>query len=505
MGGGICVIDFDNDGWPDLFFVNGTNLEHLGKGTGPSDYLYRNKGDGTFQDLTEKAGLRDSGWGMGCSAGDFDNDGDSDLYVTNFGPNVLYRNNGDGTFSDVTGEAGLGDPRWSTGAAFGDYDKDGDLDLYVANYVNFDFDNPGGDPRFCAYRGVTVACGPRGLPGAHDALFRNEGNGKFTDVTLTAGIDESEKYYGFQVIWTDVDLDGDLDIFVANDSKPNLLWQNNGDGTFIEMALLLGLAYNQEGRAQANMGADVSDYDGDGDLDFYSTNFSDDYHVLYQNTGLSYLQDVTFTAKIAQITFKSLGFGAVFGDFDNDGDPDILAANGHIYPEVQTFGLGSDYKQQNQLFRNMGNGVFEEIGNSLGPGLSIVKSSRGAALLDWDKDGDLDLAISNMNDNVDLLRNDLTNRPNYLQIVLQGTKSNRDAFGARVMVKSGETTQTQELHSSAGFIGSYEKLLHFGMGQHATAQSIEIFWPSGGNQVLRDIPANQRILVEEGGGWKPVK
>ncbi len=497
MGGGICVLDYDGDSWPDLFFSNGTTREHWNKGSGPSDRLLRNLGDGRFADVTDQAGLRDSGWGMGCVAADYDNDGDVDLYVTNYGKNVLYRNNGDGTFKDVTGEAGVGDPRWSTGAAFGDYDRDGDLDLYVANYVDFDFEKPGGDPRFCSYRGVTVACGPRGLAAARDTLYRNEGNGTFRDVSAAAGILSPDPAYGFQVIWTDFDRDGDLDLFVANDSTPNFLFRNDGRGSFEEEGLLLGLAYNQEGRAQANMGADIRDIDGDGWLDLYSTNFSDDYNVLYRDSGKMFFQDVSYAAKTAEATIRFLGFGALIEDFDNDGWPDLFAANGHIYPEVERHGLGSEYKQANQLFKNLGKGLFQEIGAQLGPGLGLVKSSRGAAALDWDQDGDIDLAVSNMDEAADLLRNDLSGGGGFIEVYLRGHKSNRAGIGARVTLRAGGVAQTQELHAGSGFLGNCEAMLHFGLGAAAKIDSLEILWPSGTRQVREGIAPNTRIVIEE--------
>ncbi len=497
MTGGCAVLDYDNDGWPDLFFVNGTTREHWNKGTGPSNRLFRNNHDGTFADVTEKAGLKTSAWGMGCVAADFNNDGYTDLYVTNFGPNFLYRNNGDGTFTDIAKAAGVDDPRWSTGAAFGDYDADGYLDLYVANYVDFSFEKPGGDPRFCSYRGVTVACGPRGLRGAADALYHNNGDGTFSDVTKKAGIDDSAGLYGFQPVWTDFNQDGRLDIFVANDSTPNYLWRNNGNGTFTNVALEAGVAYNQDGRAQANMGVDVADYDGDGNLDIYSTNFSDDYNVLYRNTGKSFFIDATFAAKIAQPTLRFLGFGCLFADLDNDGWPDIFVANGHIYPEVDRFHLGTEYKQRNQVFRNLGNGTFQEIGPSLGNGLAIVKSSRGAALTDWDRDGDLDLIVSNLDDRVDLLRNDLPAGSTYLQVVLRGRKSNRDGIGARVAITCGKPRQVQELHCGSSYLSSSEKMFHFGLGGRKVVDVLEVSWPSGKRQRFENVQANRRILVDE--------
>ncbi len=503
MGGGICVLDYDQDGRPDLYFVNGLSRP----GGGPddrSDYLYRNSGDGHFQEVAAQAGLAGLHWGMGCVAADFDEDGDTDLYVTNYGLNQLFRNRGDGSFEEVAAQAGVNLPGWSTGAAFGDYDRDGDLDLYVANYVEFDFENPGGDPRFCSYRGVTVACGPRGLPGAYDNLFRNEGDGRFTDVSEPAGIRAGGKLYGFQPVWTDFDLDGDLDVFVANDSTPNHLWQNNGDGTFTDVALLSGVAYNQEGRAQANMGVDIADVDGDGQLDIYSTNFSDDYNVLYRSSGGAYLQDITFRARLAQITFRFLGFGTLFADFDNDGRLDIFAANGHIYPEVEKHGLGSTYRQPNQLFRNLGNGEFEEVGSQLGPGMALVKSTRGAVLLDYDADGDLDLALSNMDERADLLRNELEPRPNHLQIRLRGRQSNRDGIGARVEVTTGGRRQLQELHAGSSFLGNSQPVLHFGLGTAEKIDTLTVTWPSGRVQTFTGVDPNRSLVIDETEGFEGV-
>ncbi|MEE8585255.1 MAG: CRTAC1 family protein [Acidobacteriota bacterium] len=500
MAAGNCVLDFDGDGWPDLYFANGTTRQHWNQGSGPSGRLYRNNRDGTVSDVTKRAGLQESAWGMGCVSADYDNDGDVDLYLTNFGPNLLYRNNGDGTFSEAGQAAGLADPLWSTGAAFGDYDRDGDLDLYLANYVRFDFEKPAGDPRFCAFRGVTVACGPRGLPAAPDRLFRNNGDGTFSDVSRASGIASADPLYGFQVLWTDIDLDGDPDIFVANDSKPNFLWLNNGDGTFEESALFQGLAYNQEGREQACMGADLADFDLDGDLDLYSTNFSDDYHILYRNTGKSFFQDATFKAKIAQITFQYLGFGTFFADLNNDGLPDLFAANGHIYPQVDRFNLGSDYKQKNQLFRNLGQGLFKDAGSGLGSGLAIAKSSRGASYLDFDRDGDLDIAVSNLDDPVDLLRNDLPTGSNWLQVTLRGRRSNRDGVGARVRLKVGSRSYLQEMRSGSSYLSDHQRMLHFGLGKAAEIDSLEVWWPSGKTQQLDPPPVNTRILVDEESG-----
>ena len=504
MTGGVCVLDFDGDGWPDLFFANGTDRHSWNRKKGPSDRLYRNNRDGTFSDVTGPAGLRDSAWGMGCVTADYDNDGDTDLYVTNYGPNFLYRNQGSGTFSEVGVTGPVADPGWSTGAAFGDYDKDGHLDLYLANYLEFDFEKSSGDPQYCAYAGVDVACGPRGLPGAQDRLFRNKGDGTFEDVSDPSGVSASERSYGFQPLWTDVDLDGDLDVFVANDSNPNFLWRNNGDGTFTEISLLMGLAYNQDGREQANMGVDVGDYDGDGLLDLYSTNFSNDYHVLYQNKR-TYFADATFSAQVAQATFRYLGFGAILADFNNDFRADIFVANGHIYPEVDRFKLGTEYRQPNQLFENRGDGTFVDVGESLGEGLGIVKSSRGAACLDWDRDGDLDIVVVNLDDSVDLLRNDAPSRSNFLQIYLRGHASNRDGIGARVTATLGERTHSQELHAGSSYLSDSQRVFHFGLGHRSIVHRLEIIWPTGQRQEFKDVAANRRVLLEEGKDLRTIR
>ncbi len=504
MTGGVCVLDFDGDGWPDLFFANGTDRRSWNMKKGPSDRLYRNNRDGTFSDVTGPAGLRDSAWGMGCVTADYDNDGDTDLYVTNYGPNFLYRNQGSGTFSEVGVIGGVADSGWSTGAAFGDYDKDGHLDLYLSNYLEFDFEKTSGDPQYCAYAGVAVACGPRGLPGAQDRLFRNNRDGTFKDVSDQSGISASERSYGFQPVWTDADLDGDLDLFVANDSNPNFLWRNNGDGSFTEISLLMGVAYNQDGREQANMGVDVGDYNGDGLLDLYSTNFSNDYHVLYQNRK-TYFADATFSAQVAQDTFRYLGFGALLADFNNDFLPDIFVANGHIYPEVDRFKLGTEYRQPNQLFENRGDGTFVEVGESLGEGLGIVKSSRGSACLDWDRDGDLDIVVVNLDDSVDLLRNDAPSTSNFLQVYLRGHTSNRDGIGARVTATLGERTHSQELHAGSSYLSDSQRMFHFGLGDRSIVDRLEVIWPSGQRQEFEDVAANRRVLLEEGKDLRAIR
>lgn len=504
--GGVALFDYDGDGWLDIYLVNGGSLEIVRRQKPPvKNRLFRNKRDGTFEDVTEKARVAGNGaWGMGVVVGDYDNDGWDDLYVTNFGPNILYRNNSDGTFTDVTAKAGVGDPRYSTGAAFGDYDGDGDLDLFVANYVDVDVNNlpePGGKniegTNFCIYRGVPVMCGPRGLKGAGDTLYRNNGDGTFTDVSRQAGVDDPKGYYGFQPIWCDVDNDSDLDLYVANDSTPNYLYLNNGDGTFKEVGYPSGTAVNEEGREQASMGVAVGDYDGDGLMDFYVTNFSDDTNTLYHNDGGGNFTDLTFQSGLGEPTLPYLGWGTAFFDFDNDGDLDLFAANGHVYPEVDKHDFGMSYKQRNLLFEHDGRGKFTEIGLQSGPGLAVVKCSRGAAFGDIDNDGDIDIVINNMDDTPTLLRNDGGNRSHWLGFKLVGTKSHRRAINARVRLRVGERWQTGEVFSGCSYLSQNDFRLHFGLGQAVKVDEIEIRWPSGARTRLQDVKADQVLTVKE--------
>jgi hypothetical protein len=503
---GVALFDYDGDGWLDVYFVNGGSLEIVCGQKPPVNHrLFRNKRDGAFEDVTEKANVGGNGaWGMGVAVADYDNDGRDDLYVTNFGPNVFYHNNGDGTFTDVTAKAAGGDPRYATGAAFGDYDGDGDLDLFVANYVELDLNHlpePGGKniegSNFCFYRGVPVMCGPRGLKGAGDTLYRNNGHGTFTDVSKKAGVDDPKGYYGFQPIWCDFDNDGDLDLYVANDSTPNYLYLNNGDGSFKEVGYPAGVAVNEEGREQASMGVAAGDYDGEGLMDVYVTNFSDDTNTLYPHDGQANFTDVTFQSGQGEVTLPPLGWGTAFFDFDNDGDVDLFAANGHVYPEVDKHDFGMTDKQRNLLFENDGRGKFAEIGRESGPGLAVVKCSRGAAVGDIDNDGDLDLVVNNLDDTPTVLRNDGGNRNHWIAFKLIGSKSNRRAINARVRVRAGERWQTGEVFSGSSYLSQNDFRVHSGLGRATKVDEVEIRWPSGTQTRLQDVKANQFLTVKE--------
>jgi len=491
-GAGAAFFDYDNDGDLDIYFVNGTDLPDAKSENPPRNALYRNNSDGTFTDVTETAGVGDTEYGFGCCVGDYDNDGNQDLYITNFEANLLYRNNGDGTFSDVTEKSGVGDERWGACCAFADYDNDGDLDLFVSNYVVFDLtENP-----VCSTRGIRVYCGPESYEGVPDILYRNNGDGTFTDVTEFAGLDNAGK--GFGVVWGDYDNDRDLDLFVANDTTPNFLYCNNGDGTFIEMAMMAGVALSESGMAFNGMGANFGDYDNDGYLDIIVTNFQDQTTSLYRNTHDGFFFDVTFTSRIGEQTLPYLEWGVDLCDFDNDGNLDIFAANGHVDDNIEQFDPIGKYNQQNQLFRNNGNGTFSDISNMAGPGLLIKRVSRGAAFGDYDNDGDIDILVTNVNQPVYLLRNDSGNKNNWLMIKTVGVKSNRDGIGARIIVSVGGKIQMREIKSGSSFLCQSDMRASFGLGKTTTVDFVEIHWPSGIVEKIENVKANQIITIVEG-------
>ncbi len=501
ISGGLVFLDYDNDGRLDLYLVNGSTLEAVaGQEPAPRNALFRNRGDGSFEDVTEKAGVGGSGaWGMGACAADYDNDGDTDLYVTNyFGPNILYRNNGNGSFSQATAGARLAGGKWSTGCAFADYDRDGYLDLFVAGYVEVDpkrLPQPG-ENKYCQYRGVPVMCGPRGLKGAPDFLFRNNGDGTFSDVSRQAGVADEKGYYGLGVVWGDYNNDGWPDLYVANDSTPNYLYKNKGDGSFEEMGLMSGTALSGDGREQAGMGVDFGDYDGDGRLDIYVTNFSDDSNTLYRNEGEDNFADVTYQAGHGESTWSYLGWGTGMVDLDNDGDLEIFVANGHVYPQVDEHSLNTSYRQRRLVFENLG-GKFKEIGGELGGVFAEKHPSRGAAFGDYDNDGDLDIALSNMDEGPTLLRNDSGHGNNWLSIKLIGTRSNRDAVGARVRVKFGDRGSIAEVKAGSSYLSQNDLRLHFGLGKSAVVELVEVLWPSGARQTLEQVKANQLLTIVE--------
>ena len=460
----------------------------------PRNALFRNNQDGTFTDVTTRAGVGHTGWGMGCIAADFDNDGDEDLYVMNYGPNVLYRNQGDGTFANIATPAGVDLPGWSTGASFGDYDNDGDLDLYVAQYVEF---SPRiAPPRGGMWKGTLVFAGPINLPGAADALFRNEGNQTFTEVSQPAGVAPPTPWYGLGVIFADYDDDGDADIYVANDSAPNFLYQNQGNNTFVDVALIANIALSNEGIPQAGMGIAYGDCDNDGFRDFLVTHFEDDYITLYHNQGDGFFSVISSEVGLAEPSLPWLSFGTCFLDYDNDGDQDLLVANGHVYPQVRHL-HPEGCAEPNQLFANQGrenNWRFVEVEAG---DLSIPNTSRGACKGDYDNDGDVDLLIFNMDSAPALLRNEGGNRHNWLSVRLVGTRSNRGGIGARVRVVAGDLDQTIEVVTGGSFLSHSDTRAHFGLGRLQTIDQVEVRWPSGRVQQLRDVPPNQFLVIEE--------
>ncbi|MBI1929140.1 CRTAC1 family protein [Candidatus Poribacteria bacterium] len=496
LGSGAAWFDYDRDGDLDIYFVNGTDLLPSPKGKGgvpPTNALYRNNGDGTFTDVTSEAGVSDGRYGFGCCVGDYDNDGFPELYVTNFGPNVLYHNNGDGTFTDVTAQAGVGDERWGTSAAFADYDKDGDLDLFVANYVDYRFEN-----HSVCYRGeLQVYCPPADFVGAPDVLYRNNGDGTFRDVTQEAGaFNPSGK--GLGVVWGDYDNDGYPDLFVANDTTPNMLYRNNGDGTFTDVALFVGVALGGKGVPLGGMGTSFGDYDNDGWLDLIVTNFQDDPNSLYHNDRDGTFGDATYASGLGGSSLPYVGWGVDFVDLDNDGYQDVFVANGHIYDNVEAFDPGYTYAQRNQVFRNRGDGAFDEIADQCGPGLLLNKVSRGAAFGDYDNDGDIDVLITNSNQTPDLLRNDSVNPNHWLILETVGTVSNRDGIGTRVKVVAGGISQIREVKSGSSYLCQSDMRLHFGLGAASIVDLVELRWPSGLVERFEGMKANQFLRLKEG-------
>ena len=502
-GTGVAIFDYDNDGWPDIFIVNGTNLEGFPAAHAPTNHLYHNNHDGTFTDITQKAGLAHSGWGQGVCVGDYDNDGFEDLYVTYYGKNVLYHNNGDGTFTDISEKAGVAGTgkAWGTGCAFVDYDRDGHLDLMVANYVDFDLATtpaPGEGPN-CLWKGAPVMCGPRGLRGAKNILYHNRGDGTFEDVTTKAHIDRTDGHYAFSVSTFDFDEDGWPDIFVACDSTPSILYHNNHDGTFTDVAVTAGAAFNEDGREQAGMGSTIADFNGDGHLDIFKTNFSDDTSTLYKNNADGTFNDATTAAGLGLYT-QYLGWGTMFIDFDNDGWPDLLLVNGHVYPEVDSQHLGSSYKEPRLLFRNNGNGTFSDISSAAGVGITTAASSRGLAIGDLWNDGKISAVVSNMNAAPSLLVNQIRSANHWIGIRTMGTKSNRDGIGARIRVKATSRVLVDEVRSGSSYISNSDMRVHFGLGTATKIDWVEIRWPSGLMERFTDLKVDEMLSFKEGTG-----
>ena len=502
-GTGVAIFDYDNDGWPDIFIVNGTTLNPLPAKTPPTNHLYHNNHDGTFTDVTEKAGLAHGGWGQGVCVGDYDNDGYEDLFVTYYGKNVLYHNNGDGTFTDASERAGVAGTGkdWGTGCAFLDYDRDGKLDLFASNYVDFDLKTAPkpGERAACLWKGVPVMCGPRGLPWSKNILYHNNDDGTFTDVTENAKIDKTEGHYAFSVSTFDYDDDGWPDIFVACDSTPSILYHNNRDGTFTDVAVIAGAAFNEDGKEQAGMGSTIGDFNGDGRLDIFKTNFSDDTSTLYRNNGDGTFDDVTFAAGLGLHT-QYLGWGTMFFDFDNDGWPDLLLVNGHVYPEVDKQHLGSDYEEPRILYHNDGQGKFVDISATAGPGITTKSSSRGMAIGDLWNDGELSAVVSNMNELPSLLVNQVRTTNHWVAIKTVGTKSNRDGIGARIRVHAGTRTWVDEVRSGSSYDSNSDMRVHFGLGSAAKIDWVEIRWPSGLTERFEDLAVDKIHTLREGTG-----
>ena len=499
-GCGCAFIDYDNDGWIDIFLLSGTRLE--GDPPGATNRLYKNNRDGTFTDVTEKAGLKAVGWASGVCIGDYNNDGFDDIFCTYFGQNRLYRNNGDGTFTDVTKPAGLWNdqPRWGAGCSFLDYNRDGHLDLFVSNYVRFSFEHapvPGENVN-CNWKGVPVECGPRGLPTGKHSLYRNNGDGTFTDVSEESGIASATGCYGMTVVAADLDEDGWTDIFVACDSTPSLLFMNNHNGTFREEGVVRGVALSDDGMEQAGMGVGVGDYDLDGHLDLFKTHFAEDANGLYHNDGKGNFDDLTRSSRVAVDT-RYICWGAGMVDLDNDGYPDIFVSTGNVYPEVARKLPQYANKTPRTVFRNLGNRTFEELSQEAGPGVTDAHCSRGCAFGDFDNDGDLDILIVNMNEPPSLLRNDIKKTQNWIKVKLEGVKSNRSAIGARVIARYGDKAQAQAVLSQSSFYSCNDFRLHFGLGAF-TAADLDVYWPNGLHEKFKALSVNRLVTLREGLG-----
>ena len=501
-GCGVAVLDIDGDGWLDIFVVNGSVLEGFPAGQAPTGHLYRNRRDGTFEDVTAKSGIVQTGWGQAACSADYDNDGADDLFVTAWGQNHLYHNRGDGTFEDVTTAAGLGTkkPRWGSGCAFLDYDRDGRLDLFVANYIDFDLASaPVPESGLCRYKGIPVACGPPGLPGGRNMLFRNTGTGTFADVSDQSGISRASGTYSLGVSTLDFNGDGWVDLYVANDSNPSALYLNNTDGTFKDIGVEAGCAYSQDGKPQAGMGVAIGDYDRNGTIDVFKTNFAGDTSTLYANGGKGFCDDRTFAAGIGLNT-RWLGWGVGFVDLDNDGWLDLFIVNGHVYPEVDRIKSEAGYKQRKVVYRNLGNGRFEDLSMRLGPPVTTPAAGRGAAFADLDNDGDIDVVVNNVHAAPDLFRLDSTPDTRWLTLKLVGTQSNRSAIGARVGLVAAGGTQVQEVRGGGSYYSQNDLRVHFGLGRATDVERVEVRWPNGLEEQWTGLGTNRIVSLKEGTG-----
>jgi len=524
IGTGVAAFDFDNDGHQDLYFANGSRLEGFPQGKEPLPSLFRGRGDGTFEDVSASSGLAEHFWGFGVAVGDYDNDGFTDLYVTAYGPDRLYHNQGDGTFRQVAQLSGIDDSKWGASAAFSDFDDDGLLDLYVANYVAFDTRTvpKKGDPDHpCLYRGATVMCGPKGLQDEVDILYRNNGDGTFSDLTAASGIRTDIGMFGLGVATADYDEDGDIDIYVANDATPNQLYRNRGDGTFDEVGAMSGVAYGPDGVEQGSMGTSFGDYDGDGHLDIAVTNFSHQSYQVLRYAGDGFFEDMTFATGVGQATFLSLGWATDFFDYDHDGDLDLFFANGHVYPDVDQMQIGTTYQQTNQLMRNdaapeggspassapggYAPKAFEDVSGGSGDGFTTRRSYRGGGPVDFDEDGDLDLILTVIDGTPALLRNDGgSTAGRWAQIKLVGASSNRSAIGARLVATAGGRRMVRNAGGGGSYLWSCDPWIHFGLSGSEKIDELEVWWPSGARQQIKNLKANRRYILLEGKEATPI-
>ena len=500
MSGGVALLDFDNDGLIDIYFVDSLTVDTAKKPAAARSALYRNLGSGKFEDMTDKAGVGHPGWGMGVCTADVDGDGWEDIYVTTLGRNRLYHNNHDGTFTDIAGQTGIAAGGWSTGCGFADYDRDGHLDLFVSRYVSVDLEHlpEFGKDKTCEYRGIAVQCGPRGLPGESDILFHNDGNGHFTDVSEKSGVSDRRTYFGLGIAWFDYNGDGWPDLYVANDATPNYLYRNNKDGTFTDVALPMGVAVSDDGAEQGSMGVALGDYLNSGRLSVFVTNFAEEYNDLYRHDG-DHFTDASFLSKTGPSSVPYVGWGTAFVDYDNDGLLDIIVVNGHVYPQLDTVHLGASagYRQRKLLYRNRGDGTFEEIAGQIGPVMTDPRVGRGLAIGDLDNDGRLDVVVNNLDGSPEVLHNETPDRGNWLIVKLTGKGGNTDAVGALVTARAGTMTGMRLIQSGSSDLSQNDKRLHFGLGGATEIESLEVRWPDDTTSTLRHVKANQIVTIQQ--------
>ena len=502
MSGGVILIDYDQDGWLDIYFTNAPSVEQAKRGEKVRSALYHNNHDGTFTDVSDKAGVANPCWAMGGAVADYNNDGWPDLLITCESGMVLYRNNGDGTFTDVTKQAHLTDPRWSTGAAFADYDGDGYADLMISRYVVFDLENlpKFGEGPTCHFRGIPVQCGPRGMKGLSDSLYHNNGDGTFTEVSKSAGVDDSSTYYGLGVVWSDFDDDGRPDLFVADDSTPNYLYHNEGAGKFKDVSYISGTAVGNDGGEMAGMGIAICDYNHTGRFSIYVTNFEDQNNSLYRNDGGLAFSEVSSAAKIGSITVPYMGWGTGCVDFDNDGWPDLFVVNGHVYPQVDALTNGAKYREKKLVFQNQHDGTFRDVSSQAGPAISVPEVSRGAAFGDLDNDGRIDVVVENIDGSPLVLRNVTKSNDHWITIQLVGTKSNRLALGAKVIATAGSLVQVDEVRSGGSYLSQNDLRVHFGLGNNKAVDRLDIRWPGGATETLKNLQADRFYYIKENVG-----